>query len=67
MNRIFSAIFGGRLQNLLVASFVLVAMVTAVLSTVVISRVINDYLTSGEWPAEISRIFAQQANARQSA
>jgi two-component system NtrC family sensor kinase len=48
MNRIFSAIFGGRLQNLLVASFVFVAVVTAVLSTVVISRVINDYLTSAQ-------------------
>src|SRR5512140_3433711 len=48
MNRIFSAFFGGRLQRLLVASFIFVAFVTAVLNGVVISRVINDYLTSAQ-------------------
>lgn len=48
MNRIFSALFGGRLQSLLVVSFVCVAIVTAMLNTVVISRVINDYLTSAQ-------------------
>jgi two-component system NtrC family sensor kinase len=48
MSRIFSAFFGGRLQSVLVASFVLVAIVTAALNTLVISRVINDYLTSAQ-------------------
>ncbi len=48
MNRIFSAFFGGRLQSLLMVSFIFVAIVTAALNTVVISRVINDYLTSAQ-------------------
>ena len=48
MSRIFSAFFGGRLQSVLVASFVLVAIVTAALNTLVISRVIDDYLTSAQ-------------------
>src|SRR5512142_2137057 len=48
MNRIFSAFVGGRLQSLLVVSFIFVAIVTAALNTVVISRVINDYLTSAQ-------------------
>ncbi len=48
MSRIFSAFFGGRLQTVLVASFVFVAIVTAALNTLVISRVINDYLNSAQ-------------------
>src|SRR5512138_2064646 len=48
MRRIFSGFFGGRLQNVLVASFVFVAIVTAALNTLVISRVIDDYLTSAQ-------------------
>ena len=48
MKRLFSAFFGGRLRTVLVASFVFVAIVTAALNTLVISRVINDYLTSAQ-------------------
>ncbi len=48
MSRILSAFFGGRLQTVLVTSFVLVAIVTAALNALVISRVINDYLTSAQ-------------------
>ncbi|MGE5073561.1 MAG: cache domain-containing protein, partial [Anaerolineae bacterium] len=48
MRRIFSALFGGRLQSVLVTSFVFVAIVTAVLNTLVISGVIDDYLTSAQ-------------------
>jgi two-component system, NtrC family, sensor kinase len=48
MRRIFSAFFGGRLQSVLITSFVFVAIVTAGLNTLVISRVIDDYLTSAQ-------------------
>lgn len=48
MRRIFSTIFGGRLQSVLVASFIFIAIVAAALNTLVISRVINDYLTSAQ-------------------
>lgn len=48
MSRIFSALFGGRLQGVLVGSFIFVAIVTAALNTAVISRVINDYLTAAQ-------------------
>jgi two-component system NtrC family sensor kinase len=39
---------GGRLQNVLIASFVLVAVLAAGLNTVVISRVIKDYLAGAQ-------------------
>ncbi len=48
MRRIFSTIFGGRLQSVLMASFIFIAIVAAALNTLVISRVINDYLTSAQ-------------------
>src|SRR5512140_2180163 len=48
MNRLFTAFFGGRLRTVLVASFIFVAIVTAALNTLVISRVINDYLASAQ-------------------
>jgi two-component system NtrC family sensor kinase len=48
MRRLFWAFFGGRLRTVLVASFVFVAIVAAALNTLVISRVINDYLTSAQ-------------------
>ncbi len=48
MKHLFSAFFGGRLRTVLVTSFIFVAIVTAVLNTVVISRVINDYLASAQ-------------------
>lgn len=48
MRRVLWAFFGGRLRTVLVASFILVAVVAAALNTLVISRVINDYLTSAQ-------------------
>jgi len=44
MKRFIPLLFGGRLQNVLIASFSLVAMITVGLSTIVTSRLINDYL-----------------------
>jgi hypothetical protein len=44
MRRFISTLLGGRLQIVLIASFSLVAALTVGLNTVVISRVINDYL-----------------------
>ncbi len=48
MRRIFSAFFGGRLRTVLIASFIFVAIVAAALNTLVIARVIDDYLTSAQ-------------------
>src|SRR5690242_8900424 len=48
MSRLFSAFFGRRLQSVLVTSFIFVAILTAALNTLVISRVINDYLSSAQ-------------------
>ena len=48
MSRILSAFFGGRLQSVLVSSFIIVAIVTTALNTLVISRVIDNYLTSAQ-------------------
>jgi two-component system NtrC family sensor kinase len=48
MKRILSLSLGGRLQNVLIASFALVAILTGSLITVVLSRVINDYLASAQ-------------------
>lgn len=48
MRRFLLTLLGGRLQVVLIASFALVAALTVGLSTVVISRVINDYLAAAE-------------------
>jgi two-component system NtrC family sensor kinase len=48
MNRFFRLPFSGRLLNVLIASFVLVAALAAGLNAVVTSRVINDYLLSAQ-------------------
>jgi len=48
MRRFLLTLLGGRLQVVLTASFVLVAALTVGLNTVVISRVINDYLVDAE-------------------
>ena len=48
MKRILSLFLGGRLQNVLIASFALVAILAGGLNTVVLSRVINDYLASAQ-------------------
>jgi len=46
MRRLIALLFGGRLQIVLIASFALVAALTVGLNTLVISRVINDYLAA---------------------
>jgi len=48
ISRFFSRFFGGRLINVLIASFVFVAILTAVLNTAVISRLIQDYLNQSQ-------------------
>jgi two-component system NtrC family sensor kinase len=48
MRPIISRLMGGRLQIVLIAFFSLVAALTVGLNTVVISRVINDYLSAAE-------------------
>ena len=48
MSRTVSAFFGGRLITVLITSFVFVAILTAVLNTAVISRLINDYLSQSQ-------------------
>lgn len=48
MRRFLLTLLGGRLQIVLTASFVLVAALTVGLNTIVIQRVINDYLTAAE-------------------
>ncbi len=48
MKRFLFSLLGGRLQIALIASFSLVAALTVGLNTLVISRVIDDYLTAAE-------------------
>jgi two-component system NtrC family sensor kinase len=48
LSRLIAGFFGGRLQTVLITSFVFVAILTAVLNTVVIARVINDHLESAQ-------------------
>lgn len=48
LSRLIAGFFGGRLQTVLIASFVFVAILTAVLNAAVIARVINDYLASSQ-------------------
>ena len=48
MRRLILALFEGRLQVVLIASFALMAAVTVSLNTLVISRVINDYMAEAK-------------------
>jgi two-component system NtrC family sensor kinase len=48
MRRFFYRLLGGRLQIVLIAFFAIVAVLTVGLNTIVIQRVINDYLASAE-------------------
>jgi two-component system, NtrC family, sensor kinase len=48
MNKFFSRAFGGRLQPVLIACFGLVAALTVGLNTLVVFRVINDYLAAAQ-------------------
>ncbi|MGA7194389.1 MAG: cache domain-containing protein [Anaerolineales bacterium] len=48
ISRFFSGFFGGRLITVLITSFVFVAILTAVLNTAVISRLINNYLAQSQ-------------------
>ena len=48
ISRFFAGFFGGRLITVLIVSFVFVAILTAVLNTAVISRLINDYLAQSQ-------------------
>lgn len=48
MRRLISTLLGGRLQIVLIASFSVVAALTVGLNTLVIQRVINDYLAAAE-------------------
>jgi two-component system, NtrC family, sensor kinase len=48
MKRRVNMLFGGRLLNVLIASFVLVAILAGGLNTLVISRVINEYLLNAQ-------------------
>jgi len=48
MKRFFSSLLGGRLQVVLVAAFSLVAALTVSLNALVVSRVIDEYLTSAK-------------------
>ena len=48
ISRFFTGFFGGRLITVLIVSFVFVAILTAVLNTAVISRLINDYLAQSQ-------------------
>ena len=48
MNRFLSALLGGRLQVVLVASFSLVAALTVGLNALAVSQVIRDYLETAE-------------------
>jgi two-component system NtrC family sensor kinase len=47
-SRFLSRFFGGRLITVLTISFVFVAVLTVTLNSVVVSRVINDYLASSQ-------------------
>ena len=48
MKRFFHLPFSGRLLNVLIASFVLVAVLAAGLNAIVTSRVINEYLLNAQ-------------------
>ena len=48
MKRFFHLPFNGRLLNVLIASFVLVAALAAGLNAMVTSRVINEYLLNAQ-------------------
>ncbi len=48
MKRLVSALLGGRLQYVLIASFALVAALTVSLNALVVSRVINQYLVDAQ-------------------
>ena len=48
MNRISTWLFGGRLLYVMISALALVAVLTGVLSAVVISQVINNYLASAQ-------------------
>lgn len=48
MRQVLSNLFGGRLLIVLITSFVLVAIVTGVLSTLALSRVIDNYLANAQ-------------------
>ena len=48
MRRTFLLLFGGRMKNVLIASFALVAILAGGLTTLVTARVINDYLASAQ-------------------
>ena len=48
MSKLLAAIFGGRLQKVMIASFALVAGLTIGLDTLATSRVIKEYLSKAE-------------------